>query len=322
MTNGMNRQPRILVIKLSALGNMVLSCGPFAAIRCHHTDAQVTLLTTRPYAVWMAGSPYFDAVWIDERPDWWDVRGSLRLRRRLLEGRFDRVYDLQTSSRSSRYFQLLPRGARPEWSGIAPGCSHPDRDQQRDLMHDFERQAGQLRQAGISTVPRANLDWCTGDIARFGLPEQLALLVPGSSVHRLGKRWPVAHYGALARALAEVGLAPVVLGTAAEAPLAAEIAREAAAIDLTGQTSFGDLASLARVARVTVGNDTGPVHLIAATGCPSVVLFSHDSDPALCAPCGERVVVLRRPTLDGLDLATVRDAALQIAATPVERNLV
>jgi ADP-heptose:LPS heptosyltransferase len=322
MTNGMNRQPRILVIKLSALGNMVLSCGPFAAIRCHHTDAQVTLLTTRPYAVWMAGSPYFDAVWIDERPDWWDVRGSLRLRRRLLEGRFDRVYDLQTSSRSSRYFQLLPRGARPEWSGIAPGCSHPDRDPQRDLMHDFERQAGQLRQAGISTVPRANLDWCTGDIARFGLPEQLALLVPGSSVHRLGKRWPVAHYGALARALAEVGLAPVVLGTAAEAPLAAEIAREAAAIDLTGQTSFGDLASLARVARVTVGNDTGPVHLIAATGCPSVVLFSHDSDPALCAPCGERVVVLRRPTLDGLDLATVRDAALQIAATPVERNLV
>lgn len=322
MTNEMSPPPRILVIKLSALGNMVLSCGPFAAIRSHHPDAHITLLTTPPYAAWMAGSPYFDEVWIDERPDWWDVRGSLRLRRRLIDGRFDRVYDLQTSSRSSRYFQLLPRNARPEWSGIAPGCSHPDRDPQRDLLHDFERQAGQLRQAGIRTVPRANLDWCKGDVARFGLPKRLALLVPGSSAHRLGKRWLPARYGALARALVEAGLAPVVLGTAEEVSLAAEIAGEATATDLTGQTSFGDIASLARVARVAVGNDTGPMHLIAATGCPSVVLFSHDSDPALCAPCGERVVVLRRPTLDMLDLATVRDSALQIATTPVERNLV
>ncbi|MBV8669565.1 MAG: glycosyltransferase family 9 protein, partial [Candidatus Eremiobacteraeota bacterium] len=311
--SGASRHRRILVIKLGAFGNVVLSLGAFAAIRRHHANAHVTLLTTAPYSAWMAASPYFDAVWVDERPDWWDVRGCLRLRRRLIEGRFDRVYDLQTSTRSSHYFQLLPRSARPEWSGVARGCSHPDRDPKRDLLHDAERQAAQLRQAGIGTVPSANLDWCAADIARFKLPDRIALLVPGSSAHRPGKRWPTARYGALAHAFVEAGLVPVVLGTAGEAPLAAEIARETAAIDLTGQTSFGDLVSLARVARVAVGNDTGPMHLIAAAGCASVVLFSHDSDPALCAPCGERVVVLRRPTLDALDLAAVRDPASEMA---------
>ena len=51
------------------------------------------------------------------------------------------------------------------------------------------------------------------------------------------------------------------------------------------------------------------MHLIAAAGCPSVVLFSHDSDPALCAPRGPAVHVLRRPDLATLEVATVIEAA-------------
>ena len=79
----------------------------------------------------------------------------------------------------------------------------------------------------------------------------------------------------------------------------------AAAIDLTGQTSPGDLCDLARAARFAIGNDTGPIHLTATVGCPTIVLFSHDSDPALCAPRGAAVTVLRRPSLTDLTLAEV-----------------
>ena len=73
---------RILVIKLSALGNVILSLGPFAAIRRHHADAHITLLTTEPYAAWLATAPWFDAVWTDGRHEWWNLPGWLRLRRR------------------------------------------------------------------------------------------------------------------------------------------------------------------------------------------------------------------------------------------------
>ena len=66
------RQARILVIRLGALGNIIQSLGPFAAIRAHHANAEITLLTLHPYAAWMATAPYFDRVWIDERPEWWD----------------------------------------------------------------------------------------------------------------------------------------------------------------------------------------------------------------------------------------------------------
>ncbi|MBN8903381.1 MAG: hypothetical protein J0H57_20345, partial [Rhodospirillales bacterium] len=64
-------------------------------------------------------------------------------------------------------------------------------------------------------------------------------------------------------------------------------------------------ADLARAARVAVGNDTGPMHLIGTAGCPSLVLFSDESDPALCAPRGPSVAVLRRPDLAGLEVETV-----------------
>ncbi len=315
-------EPRaILVVKLGAVGNFVLSLGPFAAIRHHHPDARITLLTTAPYADWMTLAPYFDEVWTDRRPEWWNAAGWMRLRRKLAAGRFDRVYDLQTSSRSSRYFQMWPRPGRPEWSGIAPGCSHPDRDPARDLLHDIDRQVGQLRQAGIAHIPKVDVGWCDrGDIGRFLLPKRFALMAPGSSAHRPGKRWPASRYGALAQALATSGIASVVLGTAGELELAAEIAQFAPIIDLVGCTDFCDIVGLARRAAVAIGNDTGPMHLVAAANCPSVVLFSEESDPGLCAPRGDKVTVLRRIPLSTLDLKTVRDFAMASARPSGQAN--
>jgi ADP-heptose:LPS heptosyltransferase len=323
MTPGPAASPppsRILVIKLGALGNVVLSLGPFAAIRRHHAGALITLLTTSPYAEWLATSPWFDSVWTDERHDWWDVPGWLRLRRRLIDGRFNRIYDLQTSSRTSYYFQLLGPGTRPAWSGIARGCALPDRDPQRDHLHDVDRQFGQLRQAGVDQRNPADLSWSQGDIKQFALPEAFALLAPGTSPHRLLKRWPIARYRELASMLASRGITPVVIGTAPERKLAQAI-RDAVphAIDLTGRTEFAQLASLARAARVAIGNDTGTMHLIAGTGCPSIVLFSRDSDPALCAPRGPDVSVLQRADLSQLATATVLDAA--VAALPASSGV-
>jgi ADP-heptose:LPS heptosyltransferase len=310
----MTEPRRILVIRLGALGNIVQSLGPFAAIRAHHGAAEITLLTRAPYVGWLADAPYFDHVWIDEAPAWWDVLGWRRLRRRLIEGRFERVYDLQTSGRSSRYFRLFPRSARPEWSGIAHGCSHPDPDAARNTRHDLARQRGQLAAAGIPAVPDPDLSWTDGDLARFGLPPHFALLVPGSAPHRQDKRWPVAHYRAAARALAADGLAPVIVGGGDDRPIGRAIAEDTGTRDLTGETTLGAVAALGRAATLAIGNDTGPMHLIAAVGCRAVVLFSRASDPTLCAPWGRQVTVLRRPDLADLSPEEVLNTAR--VATP------
>jgi ADP-heptose:LPS heptosyltransferase len=292
----------ILVIKLSALGDFVQAMGPFAAIRAHHPGARIVLLTTAPYAEFARASPWFDDVWIDTRPRLWRWGEWLALRRRLRGGHFDMVYDLQTSDRSGWYFRLM---GRPDWSGIAPGASHPDSNPEREHIHTIERQAIQLQLAGIPSTPPPDLSWAKADLARFALPARYALLVPGGAVHRPAKRWPVEHYIALARALAARGIAPVLIGTRDDAgPIAMIDGAVIEARSLLGRTSLAEIVALARGAAGAVGNDSGPMHLIASAGCPAVVLFSADSDPALCAPRG-RVAILRREDLASLPLAPV-----------------
>jgi ADP-heptose:LPS heptosyltransferase len=300
---------RILVIKLGALGDIVLATGPFKAIRAHHPGAHINLLTTPPFADFLRPSGWFDEIWTEDRPKLVEPGKWLALRRRLRASAFDRVYDLQTSDRSGWYFRLMGPGVRPEWSGIAKGCSHPHANPQRDFMHSIERQREQLAMAGIDDVPDSDLSWVQADIARFNLPDRFVLLVPGGAPHRPAKRWPAARYSELAQHLAGQGAAPVILGGAAEADIAAAITAACPqAIDLTGRTDLSDIAALGRAAAGAVGNDTGPMHMIAAAGCPSVVLFSADSDPALTAPRGASVAVLRKETLAALPLDEVESA--------------
>ncbi len=300
MTPGSRR--RILVIKLGALGDLVQAFAPFAAIRAHHPGDHITLLTTAPFVGLSSASPWFDAVTVDARPAPWNLRGLRRLRAQL--SGFDFVYDLQTSARSSRYRRLAGDAG---WSGIAPGASHPDADPDRDRLHTRIRQAGQLAQAGIASVGTPDLSW----LASYGprLPGRLALLVPGASPKHPQKRWPAERFGALATGLARDGFVPVIAGAAADRPLAAIIRRCCPpAHDLTGATSLLELGGLAGRASLAIGNDTGPMHLAAAMGCPSLVLFSAHSDPALTAPVGatpDQVALLRVRDLSGLALDTV-----------------
>ena len=303
---------KVLAIRHGALGDVIQALGPLQAIRRHHPDAHLVALTGSPFADLLRASGWFQDVWIDDRPPLWRLGSWLGVVRRLRDARFDRVYDLQTSARTAWYFRLMG-SPPPEWSGVAPGASHRHDNPGRVEMHTAERQAEQLRLAGIPDVPPPGLAWLDADVARLGLPQRFALLVPGGSAHRPAKRWPVARYAVLAGALTDLGLVPVVAGTREETALVREIAAAApATVDLTGRTSIIELAGVARRAALAVGNDTGPMHVTAAVSCPSLTLFSAESDPARCAPRGRLVGILRRPDLADLSVDEVTAAAQRL----------
>lgn len=303
------------MLKLGALGDFIQAFAGFQAIRAAHPGAEITLLTTPPFAELARASGLFDAVETDGRPS--SLIGELKMLMRLRARRYRRVYDLQTSSRSRLYFYaFLPKP--PEWSGISPGASHPQRRRDRDALHNLDRIADQLHEAGIAPAyplgeaPAPDLGWAARDpeaaLARSGLTRPFALLAPGASRVKAEKVWPLDRYQELARRLVGAGLTVGLVGGPAEAEACAVIAGDLpGVVNLAGGASLLDLAALASQAALAVGNDSGPTHLMAYAGAPGLMLMSRVTDPGHCAPRA-KMGWLKRDDLADLPAQAVFDA--------------
>lgn len=300
----MTAKKNILVIKLSALGDFVQALGALRAIRQHHKNDHITLLTTKPYENLARQSGYVDDIILDKRPKMVDLPGWLQLRRTFNQGNFDRVYDLQNNDRTGIYFKLF--SPKPEWVGTAKGASHRNTSPNRTKNHAFRGHQQTLALAGITDITIDTMDWLDRDLSAFGLQKPYVLIIPGSAPSRPLKRWPAQHYAMLCQYLAEKNYQPVVIGTEAERTEIAEIiAACPEALSLCGKTTLFDLVPLARGADFIIGNDTGPMHMAAPTGTKCLVLFSADSNPTRHLPLGEAVGYLQADNLADLQPETV-----------------
>lgn len=306
---------RILVIKHGALGDLIQGLDAFQALRRYHAAAEITLMTALPYAALAQAIPWFDRVWLDRRPRMHEFAAWWAIRRRFLDEGFDRVYDLQCSSRTARYFQMIPRRRRPEWVGAAPGCSHPNPDF-ANSPSNRQKMAAQLLAAGVPAPGLADLSWLTAPMDHLQLPERFALLIPGCSPHLPHKRWPARSYGRLAERLAGHGLAAVAVGTSVDQDAIDGVRGVApGVVDLGGRTTLFELAAVARRALVAIGNDTGATFLASAVGTPTLMLMSSHTDPLVSAPWGPHAAWLK---CDAIANISVEDAlhALPGAALP------
>lgn len=284
-----------MVIKLSALGDFIQALGPMKAIRAHHKEAEITLLTTKPFESFAKQAGYVDKVILDPRPKWLDFSDWLSLRRSLRTKQYDAVYDLQNNGRVKLYKKLLKPGFI--WHSIL--------NKQERKEHASTRHKKILQRAGITkAVTPDTMSWAGKDLdfRSLKLPKKFVLLVPGCAPQHPYKRWPAHYYGQLAKTLYDDhGLTAVIIGTKAEESEAHTIKEDCPeTISLIGQTKLFDIPALARKAQFAVGNDTGPMHMIGPTNCKSLVLFSYASDPARHAPLGKNIETLREESLTDL----------------------
>lgn len=266
----------VLVIKLGALGDVVLALPCIDAIRAAHPGRRVTVLTAPAYATLVAALPGVEVAAFPRR----GLLAMTRLLRWLPARRFDTVFDLQGSLRS-RIMTLVTRaGTRV---GPRPGIAYtraPAAGEAALHVHAGERLQGVLAAAAIDTADDWRLpatpaarDTVAAWLAARGLPRHsLVLLHAGSSRRWPSKRWPREHFRALAQALEARGLDVVWTGGAEERALNRQLATTAGT-DASGEFSYLELAALARHAAFAVTNDSGPMHILAAAGLPVYACF-------------------------------------------------
>ena len=297
---------RILVIRLGALGDLVMCGQAFQDIHAEHPDAEIALLTSPAFADFARVMPWFNRVLVDPRPGFADPLGWVKLLSAIRKYAPTRVYDLQGKRRQTILYLLLGGPFGPVWSGAAPGCRSPRVWPPKPDMHFIDFLAAQLRVAGVTASSPVSWSWLTAPLDALNLPARYVLFTPGCTPKLAQKRWPPSSYAALANRLQQSGLPVVMVGTQQDAAIIAAIKAEAPlVIDLCNRTSLAQLAALARGSLATIGNDTGPMHLAAAVGAPTLALFSGHTNPVWSSPPGVRVLWLQRDPLRNLGVDEV-----------------
>jgi ADP-heptose:LPS heptosyltransferase len=145
-------------------------------------------------------------------------------------------------------------------------------------LHEIDRHLQLLRLLGVSSTDRRlEFPITTADereAARAGLDGRpFALLHPGATSP--SRRWSLERWARVGDALTDRGVAVAITGVPGEEPLVEQVRdlMRKPSIDLCGRTSLGAFAAVVRDATLLVGNDSGPAHLAAAVGTPSVVVF-------------------------------------------------
>lgn len=319
------REPRrVLCIKFWGIGSLQMLTPAATHLRRAHPNASIELLTLRDNDAFARGLGTFDdVVTLDvatrRGPIGWCALflRIARLVRRLRAARYDAVYDFEFFTRFSALVTLAT-GARATHGFAAPsvwrGAFHARTVPFNRYWHvarNFRALAG--GEDGGEVEPEALVPFRVAEahdraverhLAAAGIAPDGAFVVLNANAGQLSleRRWPRESFAALARALVrEDGLPVVFVGAKAERDYVAAIVRDARAglahgvvLDLAGALSVGELAALLARAACVVTNDSGPMHVAAALGAPTVGLFGPET-PVMYAPLGVAASALWKP---------------------------
>jgi heptosyltransferase I len=304
---------RILLIKLSALGDVIQTLPTLEAIREAHPRAEITWLVEEAAAPVLEDHPALDALLISRRRSWltaWHRGGSLktagrefrRMVQTIRQRPFDLVIDLQGLLKSA-FWTSLARSPRKIGFDRTRECSYlalterlPPYDPDEPAVRRYLRVAQYVGAAGEPVRFRLALPAGTGKNLEplwTGKTGPLIIVHPGTRWET--KHWPPESFASLADGLTRERQARVVFtGSPADRPLIAHIRSrmQTPAEDLSGRTDLKALARLLYQADAAVTTDTGPMHLAAAVGTPVAAVFGPTA-PWRTGPFGLQHRVLR-----------------------------
>lgn len=277
--------PRILIVRLTAIGDVLHGLPVATALRRHFPTAHIAWAVEGRTAELLQDHPALDEVialprrWLKSPKIVW------RLRRELRAKRFDIALDLQSLSKSAIAAWISGARRRIGFGGIDGRELSRWLNNERitaTAQHVVDRNLELLAALDIPPSeavfelarPLTAEAKAEQTIRSLGLGGRFAIINPGAGW--TSKLWPPARFAEVARYLGEQCRLPslVVWAGKAEGVWAEQIVAESAGHGrLAPATSLGELASLARRASLFVASDTGPLHLAAAVGAPCVGLF-------------------------------------------------
>lgn len=306
----------ILIVKLSAIGDVIHTFPALTALRRHCPDARIDWLVEETAAELLQGHAALSRSLVWRRKEFIRLlktarlasaaRLLLRLVLELRDTRYDLVIDFQALLKSSVWV-FLAKGGRKV--GFGPGMEHSEKSHLflneripavSMEVHALDRGLILLKALGVPDM-QVLYDLPIGDeesaqqfLAAKGFRTDRPLVAINPVAQWPTKLWTPQRFRELAKRLLKEGFQVVFTGSKEDQPLIDEMVGDLSpmVMRLDGQTTLKVLAAVYRAATVVVSTDTGPMHLAAAVGTPVVALFGPTA-PWRTGPYGKEHQVLR-----------------------------
>jgi heptosyltransferase-1 len=327
---------RIAIVRLTSLGDVVHTLPVAHAIRQHDPSSYIVWVVEEREQTILQSNPAVDEVVLAPTRRWRRALGTPRgivsvvrewwaLRRRFRDLHMDVAIDVQGLLKSSLFLVLIQaplrvgfgwRHAREPLSAL---FTNRRVDPPKSASHVVDKNLSLLGPLGIPVgdagfplpAMKEPGDRVAALLLGHGVKPQDRLVVLMPATRGRSKQWPLANYLELARRLVgDRSVRILLVGAPDEEPLLIRIADGLkGAIIFTGPLE--DLLELLRRADLTVGNDTGPLHIAAALGRPTIGLFGPTRGDRN-GPYGARARSLQSPTrrMRDLTVGAVLDAAI------------
>ncbi len=269
----------ILIIKHGSLGDIAQASGAIQDISENHKNDHIYILTTKPYLEVFKKNPFIHEVIIDKRLPRYNLIYLYFLMRELKKHSFSKVFDLQNSSRTNFYKNILfPKADKETWSSSITTLPEVLNKKEFDKHSVLDRFNHQLQTSGLKTSHTLNPDfsWACSEISeiknKFKL-DKFILLFPFCSSHLHIKKWP--YYNDLIKIILDKFGNNYKIVTA-PGPSEINDAKEINALALLNNGKALDISQLTSIIKdssFVIANDTGPAHIAAHVGAKGLTLF-------------------------------------------------
>ncbi len=269
----------ILIIKHGSLGDISQASGAIQDISENHKNDQIYLLTTKPFIDLFKKNPFIHNVILDKRLPRFNLIYLYFLMREIKKYNFSKVFDLQNSSRTNFYKNILfPKAGKEIWSSSATTLPARKNKSEFDKNSVLERFEHQLKDSGLSTsnTLRPDFNWAATDISEiknFYKITKYILLFPFCSPHLTIKKWP--YYNKLIDLISnKYGEEYKVITAPGPTEISeAKSINALALLDNGRALDISQLTTLIKDSSFIVANDTGPAHIAAHVGAKGLTLF-------------------------------------------------
>ena len=299
----------ILIIKHGALGDLIQITSSLKSIRQKYPDSKITLLTDIKFKFFSDRIIFVDEIIYENRPSFFRIDKWLTIILKIIKRRFNIVFDLQNSDRTSVYYFFIKLfNSQTVWSGNRRGEKFKYRPKNFESIPIKDRIKNQLVLMDIEIYDKPDISWMMKKNI-INLPNNdFVILLPGSSPEHKHKRWPAEKFAELANYLKEKKIDSIILGQShSEGEELKKIKLLAPKIIDFSDQDLDCLATTASKAIGAIGNDTGPTFVAAAAGCPITWLLSNHTDPNITQLLGSKVNTLKKDNIIDITIDEVKN---------------